>query len=570
MRKWLQKTSDGWHHQHFAAALSASLEVIKSNIITIVIFAALGSRQEDNVTLYLVGASFILVLLTGIVRWWTFTYQTQPGELRIKKGLLIRRDITLTRERIQVMDIAEGFIERIFGLVNVRVQTGSQQEAINLRALSKEEAKRVIQLVLNESDGLSAQSQTVPGSIRNGDSVHDPRLEDFSCEEELRRTDTSHHEETVEVKLLLSRKNLIFAAITSGGLGIALSILGTLYSQLEAVLGVSVVVNWVTEKAPILQQAEWSSILVLFILFFLIAWILSTSGFLLTNAGFVIRKYAAKLVISRGLIERKQTTLPFDRIQAVRFVEGVLRQPFGRGTLYAESAGFGSEQGSGSTLMFPILKKSELPDWMSDLLPGFAFEEPQTRLPVRALSRNLRRYLLPIAVVFGVIFARLYMDEPVRMLSVQSGTAMLLIMGSSLKFPDWMLEWAVTFFGIAGLTGGYSFIRWKSIRLGLFEKKLSTRTRRIAREESLIPSYRIQSLELTQSWLQKRHELCSLRIRIASGLSGRSFSLSDLEYSDGLKAVSWYREEIRSLRSRPPLADMYKPDSDLHTHHPLD
>jgi len=87
--------SENWKRQHLAAALSASLEVIKSNIITIIIFVVLGSRQEDNFSLYLVGGSFILVLLTGLVRWWTFTYSTEPGVLRIKKGVFVRRDITL-------------------------------------------------------------------------------------------------------------------------------------------------------------------------------------------------------------------------------------------------------------------------------------------------------------------------------------------------------------------------------------------------------------------------------------------------------------------------------------------
>lgn len=576
MLSLLQKTSEGWHRQHIAAALSASLEVVKSNIITILIFVVLGSRQDDQFALYLVGASFILVLFTGIVRWWTFTYQTEPGVLRIKKGVLIRRDITLSSERIQVMDIAEGFVERIFGLVNLRVQTGSQQEAVQLRALSKEEAKRVIQVVLNEAavrTGSSSEAEKTTAEhtthldlIAAGqDGLRSISPSDLS---DLSRTDTSHHEEKEEIKHLLSTRDLVLAAITSGGLGIALSILGTLYSQLEAVLGVSVVVDWVVEKAPGLQETAWSTFLILFILFFLIAWILSTAGFLLSNSGFVVRKYARKLVISRGLIERKQTTLPFDRIQAVRFVEGVLRQPIGRGTLYAESAGFGSEQGSGSTLIYPLIKKAELSDWMQTLLPAFTFETLETRPPLRALSRFIRRYVLPVAVLFGVLFARNVQEDPIQSLALMGDASAQLMAVPRLLFPEWMGQWVVAFVLTTLGAGLYAFVRWRSIRIGLFVNRLSTRSRRIAQEQAVIPSYRLQSLELTQSWFQKRRDLCSIHIRIASGLAGRSFTLPDLEFSDGEQALYWFREEIRSLRSTPPSVDRYRPDSGPRTHHP--
>ena len=550
--------SEDWKHQHIAAALSASLEVIKSNIITIVIFVVLGSRQEDSFTLYLVGGSFVLVLLTGLVRWWTFTYSTEAGVLRIKKGVLVRRDITLTRERIQVMDIAEGFVERIFGLVNVRVQTGSQSEAINLRAVTKEEAKLVIRVVLDERQGIEAtdSSAEIAGFDSDENQIELPGID--SVEGSLLRTDTSHHEEPEEARILLSKKELILAAVTSGGLGIALSILGTLYSQLEAVLGVSTVVDWVVEKAPGLQSTPWSSIAILFFLFFIIAWLLSTSGFLLANSGFVIRKYADKLVISRGLIERKQTTLPYDRIQAVRFVEGLLRQPFGRGTIYVESAGFGNDQGSGSTLLFPILKKTDLSDWIDSVVRLFHFSDPDLRPPMRALPRMIRRMALPIAFLFGIMFALFYSNDPI-LFTTSSGTILtdtkgLLsdssIVASSPKeaLPGWFSRWAISFFGVLITVFVYAYVRWKTARLGLFTHRMSTRFRRIAREEAVIPSHRIQSMQLTQSWFQKRKQLCSLHVRIASGLTGRAFTITDLDHGDGEQAVAWYREEIRSLR----------------------
>jgi putative membrane protein len=61
----------------------------------------------------------------------------------------------------------------------------------------------------------------------------------------------------------------------------------------------------------------------------------------LAHAGFTLSREGDFLYVKRGLLERREATIPLARIQAVRISEGVLRQPFGLASLRVESAGYG-------------------------------------------------------------------------------------------------------------------------------------------------------------------------------------------------------------------------------------
>lgn len=78
---------------------------------------------------------------------------------------------------------------------------------------------------------------------------------------------------------------------------------------------------------------------------------------------FTIARVDEDIVIRCGLLEKKLITIPLKRIQAVGYVENLIRQPFGYVTVIAEIAGGSNEKGEDfSTVLFPIMKKKK---WMS-------------------------------------------------------------------------------------------------------------------------------------------------------------------------------------------------------------
>ena len=71
-----------------------------------------------------------------------------------------------------------------------------------------------------------------------------------------------------------------------------------------------------------------------------LAWLLSFAGAVVTFAGFEVVRDGDRLRIRSGLFSRRAATLPLSRVQGVRIVEGLLREPFGLATLRVETAGY--------------------------------------------------------------------------------------------------------------------------------------------------------------------------------------------------------------------------------------
>ncbi|MFK4998579.1 PH domain-containing protein [Bacillus sp. N9] len=67
------------------------------------------------------------------------------------------------------------------------------------------------------------------------------------------------------------------------------------------------------------------------------------------------------LVITRGLLEKRTTTIPIRKIQAVKITESPFRQPFGYASVAVEYAGSSMEEEKADGLLMPVVKKKRLP-----------------------------------------------------------------------------------------------------------------------------------------------------------------------------------------------------------------
>lgn len=550
--------------QHPVAAITKSVRLIRSNILTILILLFLGRQGEDAFMLPFMGASVLLLLVVGVLDWLRFTYQVLPGELHVRRGVLVRKELILPKERIQVVEIREGFIERWFGLVRLEIQTASVNDRVTLTSVTRAEAVRINGLLTGElvEPAFEGSSTQKKGS---SDAVND-----LTTAAHLSQGAATAYQEK-SPRFRLPSKELLIAAATSGGFGVTLSILGTLYTQVQTVVGDSVIFDWIESTLPGLEGGVWA---VMFVLFLLVSWTLSFIGFLLTNSGFEIQDTGKELVLRRGMFERNRTTLPLERIQAVRLVQGVLRQPLGRGTLIVESAGFGDEHGSGSTSLIPLLRISEAPEMLTRFLSRFRFAEVSITTPRTAKFRYILRSLaLPVVasiLVLSFTVPGLLDDVAKEMLMEQgivdaqwerdisqagpndpksmslsalregvTGEIQKLIYAFETRTAPWLALLTIVF-----LLTGFSLLgraRHRQAGMGVEGEALLMRNRRFALETSLLLSSRVQSLTLSQTWLQKRKGLASVTVRVASGRQGRQFKLRDILLEDAKHIQEWYR-----------------------------
>jgi putative membrane protein len=126
-----------------------------------------------------------------------------------------------------------------------------------------------------------------------------------------------------------------------------------------------------------------------------VAWLLSTAGVVVAFHAFTVARDEGRLRVRRGLLQRRETTIPVERVRAVSLVEGVLRRPFGLATLRIEVIGHAAEPTAAQTL-FPLLRRDEARAMLDALLPELADNPDGLERPP---ARALRRYVLPWALL---------------------------------------------------------------------------------------------------------------------------------------------------------------------------
>ena len=294
-----------FERQHPIAAVSRALGLIRGNFITILIFLFVGAQSDNFPFLWWIGGGFGILLVLGVANWWRFLYKIEDGTLHIKSGIFVRKDLYLTKDRIQVIDITSGLLQRMFGLVRLDIQTaGSSSRQAAIDAITRDKATEVNRM------------------LREAGTVHSEGGTD-----ETEFIESASPEQPPGKIIKLPAKELIIAASTSGSFGIALSIIATVFSQIEPLISESEMFEYLFGLLP--SQTDTIMIITVIAVFVVFAWLLSFFSTLFTYGNFQIDVKEKEVVVSRGIFEKKRITVPFNRIQAIHITEGIIRQPLG-------------------------------------------------------------------------------------------------------------------------------------------------------------------------------------------------------------------------------------------------
>ena len=109
----------------------------------------------------------VWAIITGTLAWWLHTwpvlhhrhasYTVNPDGIRIRKGVIWRRAISVPRSRVQHTDVTQGPIERRYGLGTLGIYTaGSDHAKVSLDGLTHETALAIRDhlLPLEEADAV--------------------------------------------------------------------------------------------------------------------------------------------------------------------------------------------------------------------------------------------------------------------------------------------------------------------------------------------------------------------------------------------------------------------------------
>ncbi|MDQ3723488.1 MAG: PH domain-containing protein, partial [Actinomycetota bacterium] len=318
-------TSDAPRRLHHGAVVIDALRSTMQLFAGVVLVAVVRGTPP-GLAFLLALASIAVGLGLGYARWRRTTYWLEDGALHLRSGVFTPDEKIVPRARVQSVDTAIGPLQRLFGVVEVRVQVpgAADEDEIVLAAVTQEEAAR-LRLALG---------QPAPAAP--------------------------------DERVVLGMRNLLLAALTGPQISVAVSAVAGIYALLHNVVDVQ------KDGEGLLSQLDSpGAVAAAAAALLAAAYILSFLAAIVVFAGFEVQRDAQVLRIRSGLLVRRVISIPLERIDGVVIVEGLARGPLGLAALRLESAAHGGEQARGRTLL-PLARRSEAEAVIARLVPDLA------------------------------------------------------------------------------------------------------------------------------------------------------------------------------------------------------
>ena len=439
-------------------------------------------------------------VVLAFAQWLAFRFRVEGDDLIIDSGVLARRRRVIPLARVQNIDLEQGLIERLAGVARLRLETasgGADTEA-SLAVLSVGEA-HALQAEMMRRRNRARGAASLPGDVSS-----DPEQAPGTVAE--RPVDETAGPSRVLLRLGLA--DLAIAGATSNESGLIAAGLATMI-QVAGDFGQWAWIEAVTE--PVLGRSAGLGFaaavvagVVLAALFFVLGWVVSIAATLVRFHGFTLTRVGDDLRREYGLFSRHRSTVPLERVQAVRIEETLLRRPLGLTALKIETAGAGpgrSDQPGGRAEAFvPLARRRDVGRLLAEVFEDARFEGVAFQ-PVDPVSRrrSFTRLALPILVGTGIlaVFHR-----------GAVGLALLLL-------PAWAVAGAQYRARGWARASGYALARGGVL----------------TRVTWVVPERKIQTLHLRESPFQRRWGVGTVMIDTAA--TGRTANIVDVRRETG-------------------------------------
>lgn len=449
------------------------IKTIKDTILGLGVGTLALIKQSPKYALLFIGAFLLVMLLFSFFSWMRHTYRVEDGELRVEKGIFIRKKSYISINRIHKIDFTANVLHRVLKLVQVSVDTAAGGEGEILSAVKLEDA------------------QNLRKALKNGRSAENIEMSDEG------------DVQTYPEKRILT-KHLFIAGMTSGSAGFL--VLGGLFlfSQVQQFIPEAVY----KQGIDYLIQLSIIFIIVAIVLGFIALWMLATLGTVVKFGHFTIEKRPDELFVKRGLLETKELTIPYDRIQAIEVQQNILRKPLKYSRVIAITAGNGADAGEANPIIYPLLPDKDIDHFLEEFVPGY---EDVDKALIPLDKKGLKYYL----VKHGLFFV-------------------LALIPVLYFFPEF--SWIPGILGVISVFFGWMKFKETGYRLD-GQRMFTSNWQKLTKGRCVFYRRRVQSYQKYQHKLQQMEDLATADFSIIS-LGGRA-TLRHLSDEDANLISDW-------------------------------
>ena len=340
---------------------------------------------------------FVPAALASIARYVSFRLRYDGDELVIRSGLIFRHERHVPFSRIQNVDAIQNVFHRLFGVVEVRVETGGgKEEEARLSVLPRAAFDDMRQRVFRERARIAedlehAEETTTPAPVQGETLVHLSLSELLLC----------GFLENKGMVLIGAGYGLMWETGVLGQLRD--TALGSLFRGNNSV-GRGFfrdLVRSFFDGGPLpinrlgIALVGIAALLLLVRLVSMIWAFVRLYDFRLTRVGEDLRS-------EYGLFTRVTATVPIRRVQAITINAGPLHRLLKRATVRVATAGGAGTQSASHVrdLLAPLIQQDALPHLFLHLVPGFDLATVTWQpLHPRAFARAVKPSLILSAVI---------------------------------------------------------------------------------------------------------------------------------------------------------------------------
>ncbi|WP_096905225.1 PH domain-containing protein [Dietzia sp. WMMA184] len=323
-----------------------------------------------------------LVILSGVLRWLSTSYQVGRTHIILKKGFFSRQVVTVARQRIRSVDTESDLFHRVLKVSIVEVGTGRADSG-------KSDAERF---------RLDAIDTTLVDPLRDELLKHRRAMDPSLDVEDEEQWGSKYGEDIARWKVTWSR----FAPFSFIGFGVLFSLwlitwqMGDMHDRIMDLAVVEGTIDWLDSLGQ-----PWAFV-GKGVAIWLVAGVLAIITYAIRYGKYALTDRGQLLYVQNGILRRKHIALDKARLRGVEMRLPVYLRMLGGGRL--EPIMTGTKKGATASTLLP---QAPIADVRRVAIRILGDETPVTvplrRHPWKASRRRITRGLLPFWIVAGII-----------------------------------------------------------------------------------------------------------------------------------------------------------------------